>query len=201
MALTRKFLSALGIEEEKAEQIIAAHTESTDYLKSEINKYKDDAEKLPTVQEQLNQYIEAEKKSEKDPYKVKYEAVKEEFETYKNGIVAKETAVKKESAYKQLLKDAGVSDKRIPAILKVSNIDDIELDEEGKLKDADALSKAIKAEWSDFIATTSTEGASVATPPSNSTNAVKTKKEIMEIKDTAERQAAWKAYISNQKGS
>ena len=53
MALTRKFLSALGIEEEKAEQIIAAHTETVDGLKAERDKYKEDAEKLPATQNEL----------------------------------------------------------------------------------------------------------------------------------------------------
>ena len=46
MAFTRKFLSALGIEADKVDQIIDAHTEVTDALKSERDKYKADAEKL-----------------------------------------------------------------------------------------------------------------------------------------------------------
>lgn len=201
MALTRKFLSALGIEEEKAEQIIAAHSETVDGLKADINKYKEDAEKLPTVQEELDRYKEAEKKSEKDPYKVKYEALKEEHENYKRDVEAKETSAKKAAAYRSLLKGAGVSEKHIDKVMKVSDVDAIELDEEGNAKDADKLTEAIKAEWSDFIQTTSTQGAGVATPPANSTNAVKSKKEIMEIKDTAERQKAWKdLIISEQKG-
>ena len=201
MALTRKFLSALGIEEEKAEQIIAAHGETVDGLKAERDSFKEDAEKLSSVQAELDSYKDAAKKYEKDPYKVKYEAVKEEYDNFKKGIEAKETTAKKEAAYRQLLKGAGVSEKRIDSILKVSDIDGIELDEEGKAKDADKITKAIKDEWSDFISTEITKGADVSNPPSNSTNAVKTKKEIMEISDTAERQEAWKAYLSaNQKG-
>ena len=201
MALTRKFLSALGIEEEKAEQIIAAHTESIDGIKADRDKYKEDAEKLPGVQEQLDQYKAAAEKNEKDPYKVKYEALKEEHEQYVHDIEAKETSAKKAAVYRSLLKSAGVSEKHIEKVMKVSDIDAIELDSEGNAKEADKLTESIKAEWSDFIQTTSTQGAGVATPPASTGGSAKTKKEIMEIKDTAERQEAWKNYIiSNQKG-
>ena len=55
MALTRKLLSALGIEADKVEQIIEAHTETVDGLKQQIAQYKSDAEKLPEVQKQLDE--------------------------------------------------------------------------------------------------------------------------------------------------
>ena len=41
MALTRSFLKALGIEEEKIGEIINAHSETVSGLKAEIEKYKD----------------------------------------------------------------------------------------------------------------------------------------------------------------
>ena len=43
MALTRSFLKALGIEEEKIGEIINAHSETVSGLKAEIEKYKGDA--------------------------------------------------------------------------------------------------------------------------------------------------------------
>ena len=54
MALTRKFLKAMGIEEEKIEEIISAHSETVTGLKEEAEKYKADAEKLPSVQAALD---------------------------------------------------------------------------------------------------------------------------------------------------
>ena len=201
MALTRKFLSALGIEEEKAEQIIAAHGETVDGLKAERDKYKEDADKLPSVQVELDSFKAAAEKNEKDPYKVKYEAVKEELDNFKKDVEARETAAKKAAVYRQLLKGAGVSEKHIDKVMKVSDVDSLELDEDGNAKDADKLTKAIKDEWSDFIPTETSKGADVPTPPSNSGGTTKTKKEIMEIKDTAERQEAWKEYLNNQKGN
>ncbi len=38
MALTRKFLAALGIEDDKVDEIIQAHTETVNGLKDEIVK-------------------------------------------------------------------------------------------------------------------------------------------------------------------
>ena len=188
--LSRKFLDSIGIENDKADLIIERHNEVLTEIKDERDKYKADAEALPEVQKQLNEYKEAEKNAEKDPYKVKYEALKEDFEEYKNGITAKETAAKKEQAYTALLKKAGVTEKRIPAILKVTDLDSVELDDEGNAKDADKLTESIKAEWSDFIVTKQTRGADVSTPPANNGKTTKTKEEIRAITDPIARQKA-----------
>lgn len=200
-SLTRKFLESIGVSETAQDQILERHSEVLTEIKDERDQYKEQASKLPEIQKQLDTYKEAEKNSEKDPYKVKYEAIKEEFENFKKSVETEKVTAKKSEAYKQLLKEAGVSDKRIAAVLKVSDIDKIEFDKEGHVKDADKITDAIKTEWADFIQTNKVEGVNVATPPSNNTSTVKSKKEIMEIKDTAQRQAAWKEYISaNQKG-
>lgn len=188
MSLTRKFLTALGIEAEKIDEIINAHTETVDGLKATIAEYKADAEKLPGVQKELNDLKEA---NGKDPYKVKYDAIKEDFENYKKDIAAKETKATKSNAYRALLKEAGVSEKRIDAILKVSDVDSIELDEKGAIKDSASLKKSIVDEWADFIEKSDVKGANVANPPTgNGGGTKKTKEEIYAIKDPAERQQA-----------
>ena len=201
-SLTRKFLESLGVEEKAQDQILERHSEVLTEIKDERDKYKEDAEKLPDVQKQLDGYKEAEKNGEKDPYKVKYEAIKEEFEEFKKNVDAEKVTAKKSEAYKKLLKDAGVSDKRIAAVLKVSDLDKVEFDKEGNVKDADKLTEAIKTEWADFIQTSTVSGASVPNPPANNTNTVKSKEEIMKITNTAERQKAWKErLIADQKGN
>jgi hypothetical protein len=188
MAFTRKFLSALGIEADKVDEIISAHTEVTDALKQERDQYKADAEKLPGVQQELNDLKAT--TDGKNTWKVKYEALKEDFEDYKNQQTAKETKANKEAAYKVLLENAGVAPKRIAAILKVTDLDSVELDDSGNVKDADKHTKAIKEEWADFIQTISTKGTTTANPPSTSGKGTKTKEEIWAIKDPSERQRA-----------
>lgn len=190
MALTRRFLSAFGIEEDKVDEIIKAHTETVDALKEQRDSYKADADKLPTVQKELDDLKAAAEKGGNDTFKVKYEALKEDFANYKKEQQAKEVHAQKESVYKALLQEVGISEKRINAVLKVSDVDAIEIDENGNVKDADTLKDAIKTEWEDFIVKESSKGADTATPPVGNGKVYKSKDEIMSIKDVAERQKA-----------
>lgn len=191
MALTRKFLAALGIEDDKVDEIIQAHTDTVNGLKDEIEKYKADAEKLPAVTKERDDLKKASEETDgKNPYKVKYDALKEDFAKYKQDIEAKESKAKKDSAYKALLKEAGVSEKRIDAILRVSDVDALELEADGQVKNHDDMVKSIKSEWSDFIVSEGKGGATTATPPAGNGKTFKSKDEIFAIKDTAERQKA-----------
>lgn len=174
MALTRKFLTAMGIEAEKIDEIITAHAETVDGLKEErdtarkeAEQYKEAADKLPDVEKELNELKEQVKKDAKDPYEPKYNELKEEFDKYKADVEAKEITSKKESAYKTLLKEAGVPDKIVDAILKGTDISAIELTEDGKIKDADEKTKAVKTEWEGYIQTEGKQGAKTPTPPEN----------------------------------
>lgn len=201
MALTRKYLAAMNIDADKVEQIIEAHTETVDALKKERDQYKADAEKLAEVTRERDELKTAAEKADKDPYKVKYEAVKEDFESFKADLKKKETAAAKTDAVRTLLKNIGISEKRIDAVLKVTDINAINLDENGKIEGEGELKKSLKAEWADFIVTTEKKGAEVPTPPNNNGNTYMTRDEIRKIKDTTERQKEWVKYIEAQKGN
>lgn len=168
MSLTRKMLKAMGIEEEKIEQIIEEHAETVNALKQQRDQYKVDADKLPGVQKELDEYKEAAEKDGENPYKAKYEETQQKFDDYKAEVTARETKAKKTAAYRKLLKDAKVSEKRLDSILKLSPVDDIELDDKGEIKDAENVKKKIEEEWSDFIVTEETHGAESNNPPGGS---------------------------------
>ena len=161
-------LKAMGIEEEKIEQIIEEHAETVNALKQQRDQYKVDAEKLPGVQKELDEYKEAAEKDGENPYKAKYEETQQKFDDYKAEVTARETKAKKTAAYRKLLKDAKVSEKRLDSILKLSPVDDIELDDKGEIKDAENIKKKIEEEWSDFIVTEETRGAESNNPPGGS---------------------------------
>lgn len=165
MALTRKALKAMGLSDEQVDSVIEMHTETVDALKESRDTYKTDAEKLPELQAELDKLKAKVGEDGKNPFEVKYNALKEEFDQYKNEITGKETARAKEEAYKELLKSAGISEKRISAILKVTDLKSLKLDAEGKLENVEDLTNTIKTEWADFIATEKKEGAGVPTPP------------------------------------
>ena len=121
----------------------------------------------------------------------KYDKLKNDFDTYKGEQEAKETRIKKQDAYKEILKKAGIPEKRFAVILKTVDLDDLKISSDGKLENEDKVEKSVKEEWSDFIVTTQETGVNSANPPSNNGGkSTMTKKEIMEIKDTAERQKA-----------
>ena len=137
-----------------------------------------------------------------EKWKTKYQALKDDFEAYKGEQTKKETRSAKEKAYRELLKQAGVSEKRLDAVLRVSDVDSVELDDKGAVKDADKLTESIKGEWSDFIETTTTKGADTARPPASPGAAAMTKADIYKKDDhgryvlsASERQ---KALMENQ---
>ena len=165
MALTRKFLKGMGLNDEVVDSIIESHAETVEGLKEEINKYKGDAEKLPGVQKEL-----ADLKAAGDGgYKEKYEKEHKAFEDFKQAQTEKETLKAKETAYRELLKAAGVSEKRISSIIKVTDLNAVEL-EGDKVKDAETLTETVKTEWADFIETSNTNGANTQNPPANNNN-------------------------------
>jgi hypothetical protein len=125
-----------------------------------------------------------------EKWKTKYDALKDDFDAYKKDITAKETKATRSNAYKELLKQAGISEKRLDAVLKVSDVDSLEMGEDGKFKDSEKILENIKNEWADFITTTETQGAQTPTPPTNNGGGKMTKADIMKIKDTSERQKA-----------
>ena len=189
MAFTRKMLKAMGIEDEKIDQIIDAHSETVDALKADRDTYKEDAAKLAAVQKELDEL----KAKGDDGYKAKYEAEKAAHDALKADIAAKETKKAKTDAYRELLKGANIDEKRIATILRAEapTIDKIELDADGKIKNAEQYTESIKSDWADFIVTQSAKGTNTATPPANGgTATTKTKEDIMKIKDAGERQKA-----------
>lgn len=167
MALTRKFLEALGIEQAKIDEIISAHTEVTDSLKADRDSYKEKAEKYDQTKMELDKAKSELDKVNKDEYKTKYESLEAEFNKYKTDIAEKEVKGKKEEAYKKMLKEIGVNEKSIDAILKVKDLSTIKLDDKGEIVDVDTLKESEKKDWEGFIIESEVHGQNPSTPPDN----------------------------------
>ena len=167
MALTRKFLEALGIEQAKIDEIISAHTEVTDSLKADRDSYKEKAEKYDQTKTELDKAKSELDKVNKDEYKTKYESLEDEFNKYKTDIAEKEVKGRKEEAYKKMLKEIGVNEKSIDAILKVKDLNTIKLDDKGEIVDVDTLKESEKKDWEGFIIKSEVGGQDPSTPPDN----------------------------------
>lgn len=199
MALTRRSLTAMGIDAEKIDEIIALHAETVEALKEQRDGYKAEADKakeelsgiqkdMDATKAELDELKEAHGKDA--PYKQKYEELKQEYKSYKTGIEEKEAKGKVSEAYKAILKEAKIADKYIPVIMKATDLSGFKLDEDGNIEGAKEAKEKAASEWAEFVEKTSAKGTNTSNPPKNTGGSDMTVEEIDAIKDTAERQKA-----------
>ena len=186
-------------------QLVALHLGVIDPLKDDIARYKADADKLESVQKELDGL----KGKGNDGYKEKYESEHKAFEDYKQSVAAEKTTAAKEKALAAALLKIGVADKRVQSVARLAKgdglLDKLELDDKGEIKDADKLEKTLKEDYSEYITTTSTKGANSATPPANNGGKVLNREDIYKTDDkgryllsTAERQQALANLMQNE---
>lgn len=188
MALTRKMLKAMGIEDEKIDQIIEAHSETVDGLKDKLRKAEEDAEDLKDVQKELDD-LKKKTDGSKD-WEKKFNDERKAFEDFKKEIAGKETAAAKEKAVRAYFEGKGIKGDNLEIAIRGAKdeIAGLELDGE-KIKDAKSLDDLVAGTYKGLVVKTQTGGAGTNTPPGN-TGGKKTKEEIMKIKDAGERQRA-----------
>ena len=193
MALTRKLLKGMGLTDEQVDTIIEAHTDTVDGLKADVSKYKADAEKLPSVQKQLDGL----KAAGDGGYKEKYEKEHSAFEAFKTDITAKESKAAKEKAVRAYFESKNITGANLDLAMRGcgEEMAALELDGE-KIKDTKSLDALVDGTYKGLVSTTQTKGANPATPPANTGGGAMTKDQIMEIKDRAERRAAIAANIN-----
>lgn len=181
MALERKTLRAI-LEDET--------TDTSGKLKKILDVLHKETD---TLQNQLDEKDAALAKAEKDRDEASSgkQAAEKALTDYKAQQTQKDTHAAKEAKFRELLKSAGVLEKYADRVVRLSgeDIDKLELDDKGEVKDAKKHADSLKADWSDFVGTTTTTGAKVDTPPTN-TGSKMTKEQIINIKDASERQAA-----------
>ena len=172
MALSRRMLKAMGIEDEKIDEIVAAHRETVDALIKERDDAKAKAEDADELQRQLAKAQSDLEAASKDDWQAKYEQEHRDFEAFKAEEAKKANDAEKAKAYReQVLGAAKIDPKRMDAIMRLVDIDGFELDEKGQIKGAKELAEGAAKEWAEFVASTGTKGADVPEPPSQQTGA------------------------------
>lgn len=183
MALTRSMLKSMNLTEEQINAIIEEHTAAKDSLKSQIKNLE---EKYVDYDDLKKDYEKLSADVKENNWKEKYDTINQEFDEYKKEVKKNHQNDIKKELYKDLLIENGVSEKQISSIIEVTKFDEIELDENGKLADVEALNDNIHSKWDGFIVKNSFSGVNAENPPEN--NSGTTKNDIMNIKDTAKRQ-------------
>lgn len=183
MSLSRSMLKGMGLTDEQVDAIIEEHASAKDNLKVKIKSLE---EQLKDSEEIRNKYNDLADDVKKNNWKDKFDNLSKEFKEYKEEIENSRIQETKKEAYKNLLIKNGISEKQLSAILEVTKYDDIEIDENGDLKDSKELEEKIKDKWGGFIVKTHVEGLNTENPPTNLGGA--SKEEILNIKDPVERQ-------------
>lgn len=166
----------------------------------DLNRYNTKKALADDLQEKLDA-------SEK--YKTDYDKLKGEFDTYKEEQNKKALRSEKEEAFKEILKDLGIPEKRFKVILRSANLDDLEY-ADGKFKDEKGVKKQVEEDWGDVIPVVQETGVQTAKPPvKNPSTQTLTRADIYKkddkgrfVMDATERQKALSAIIAaeQQKG-
>ena len=149
-------------------------------MKADRDSYKEKAEKYDQTKTELDKAKSELDKVNKDEYKTKYESLEAEFNKYKTDIAEKEVKGRKEEAYKKMLKEIGVNEKSIDAILKVKDLSTLKLDDKGGIVDVDTLKESEKKDWEGFIIESEVHGQDPSTPPDKNKDNVDTTKMSMD---------------------
>ena len=138
MALTKaqvkEILSEAGADGEKiadaVQKILDGHVATIEALKEERDSLKKEIEANKADLEEYEKL----KKNNGD-----IEALRKEYDDFKANVEAEKIKTKKETAYREILKDVGIPERHFPKILKYSDVNGIEFDEEGNVKGADEI--------------------------------------------------------------
>lgn len=114
----------------------------------------------------LTKYVEKSKYDELEARLNKFKDY-DELVKFKEDALKKELNVKKTDAVINLLKENNANQKAVKLLAKEFDIDSIELDENGKVKNADDLIKGVKENYADFFTQEETGGASPRNPVNN----------------------------------
>lgn len=186
MALTRKYLKSIGLNEDQIEGVIEEHQNTLESLKEQNKALKADAEKLPGVQKELDDL----KAAGDGGYKEKYEAEVKAHKEYKQQIESEKKAALDEADVMAICKEAGIArESSLRLIVKDFDRSKIERGEDGKITNRAKLVEAVKTDYADFVGTPGKDGTPPATPPTGGGGGM-TKEQILDIKDAKARQQA-----------
>lgn len=134
-----------------------------------------------------------------DDWKTKYENEHKAFEDFKKDQTAKETKAAKESAVRAYFEGKNITGGNLNIAMRGAKdeINGLELDADGKIKDTSALDSLVSGEYAALVVTTQTRGANTATPPAGNGGSKLTRADIYKkdehgryVMSTAERQKA-----------
>ena len=144
MSLSRTDLKLIGLNDDQIESVIAAHSETVSALKQKYSELearyssvKENADRLPSVQKELDDL-------RKEDYKGKYDNLFASVEKGK-ARAAKETAVK---AYYE---GKNIRGQNLTIAMRGTDLDALQLDDSGNLADTAALDALVDGDFRPLV--------------------------------------------------
>ena len=189
MALTRKMLKAMGLEESVIDSIIDAHSETVEALKKQRDDAQAEAGKVEDLTRQLN---EANTKLSAAGDAAKVQA---DFDAFRQQVENEKKEAAETADVLAICKDAGITrDSFLRAVGRDFDRSKIQRGDDGAISNRDALVEYVRKDFADFGSTTVEQGTPHVTPPAGGYKGM-TKEQIGAITDTAKRRAAIAANL------
>lgn len=196
--LSRKFLEALGLNENQIASIVERHSEVLEDIKKERDDYKTKAESADEIARERDR-LKNDLEKAGDASKVQAE-----FDAYKNQVNKEKENQAKLSAVKSALKAAGVQREEMADLLMGKiDLDKVEMDGEN-LKNGESIINPLKSTYAGCFGTTTTQGTPPAAPPTGGGKTVMSRTDIFRkengkyVLSTQERQAALAQSLAAQ---
>ena len=195
MALTKEFLKEIFVDREDADElmevIMEAHSDTVDYLNTEINKYRADVEETSRLIGEIERLKASGSSTDTVDengvsWEERYKVVKSDYDNVKAETERRNAYAEKERAFRSMLLQVGVKHSLVDVIVRGSRetVESIKI-ESGRVSNAESIAAAIRHDFGDII-----ENGSAA----QDHKAPLTKAGIMSISDRSERLAAMQAH-------
>lgn len=162
--VTRKFLAALGIEAEKVDQIVEAHSADMNEIKTERDTALEAAkgsEEVTKQRDKLQKELDDLKAKAPDAAKVQAE-----FDAYKLEVENEKANQKKMEAVLATLKEAKANETAIELLAAKVELDKVELDKDGAIKDVEKIVlEPLKAKYAGLFGVETKDGVPPVNPP------------------------------------
>ncbi len=198
MALTRKWLKTLGIDDGQIEQIIAAHADTVTALKTEISTARSQSDELTSVathRDALQQQLDALATASDDAARIQAD-----YDAYKAQVEAERTLAVKHRAVLDALNAHGIH-KAAPTIARAIDLSALAI-EDGTVANLDAFIDTVVAEHHWAVETTTVHGVPPIAPPTGNARSIYTRADIerMSADEINQNWAAIQASLPNIKG-
>ena len=151
MSLSRTDLKLIGLNDDQISSVIAAHSETVSALKqkyseleTKYNSAKESADRLPTVQKELDEL-------KKSDFKSMYESEQRAHNALKETVSREKARTAKEKAARAYYEGKNIRGSNLAIALRGTDLDQLQLDDSGNLADTKALDALVEGDFKPLV--------------------------------------------------